>query len=99
MSPRLAPENATAADGKALERNPLADQRVREAMDHALNRTALAQRAMQGGATPAGQVAAPGLIGHVPGLKPVSYDPALSKRLLAEAGYPNGFGADDRLHE
>jgi peptide/nickel transport system substrate-binding protein len=89
MSPVIA--NATGPDGKPLERNPLADQRVRQAMDHALNRTALAERAMQGGAIPAGQIAAPGLMGHVPGLEPAKYDPALARKLLADAGYPQGF--------
>ncbi len=88
-SPRT--PNATDADGKVLPVNPLQDHRVREAMDHALNRVSLAERAMQGGATAAGQIAAPGLIGNVPDLKPASYDPASSKRLLAEAGYPKGF--------
>ena len=83
--------NATALDGQKLDRNPLADLRVRQAMDHALNRTALSERAMQGGSAVAGQVAAPGLPGHVAALKPAAYDPALSKRLLAEAGYPQGF--------
>ncbi|WP_158743486.1 ABC transporter substrate-binding protein [Acidisphaera sp. L21] len=88
-SPRVA--NATDADGKVLPSNPLLDLRVREAMDHALNRSSLADRAMQGGATAAGQIAAPGLIGNVPDLKPAAYDPALSKQLLADAGYPKGF--------
>ncbi len=83
--------NATGMDGQALPRNPLTDLRVRQAMDHALNRTALADRAMQGGGTAAGQIAAPGFIGHVPGLLPAAYDPALSKRLMAEAGYAEGF--------
>ena len=83
--------NATGMNGQALPTNPLRDHKVREAMDHALNRAALADRAMQGGATAAGQIAAPGLIGHVPGLEPASYDPALSKKLLAEAGYAQGF--------
>ena len=84
-------ENAAGPDGQKLARNPLADVRVRQAMDHALNRTALAERSMQGGAIAAGQIAAPGLIGHVPGLAPATYDPALSRRLLAEAGYDRGF--------
>ena len=89
MSPNIV--NATGPDGQKLDKNPLADLRVREAMDHALNRTALAERAMQGGAIPADQVAAPGLSGHVEGLEPAKYDPALSKQLLAEAGFPQGF--------
>lgn len=83
--------NAVANDGKPLAKNPLQDVRVRQAIDHALNRAALAERAMQGGATAAGQVAAPGLIGHVPDLAPAQYDPPLARRLLAEAGYPQGF--------
>ncbi len=83
--------NAVGNDGKPLPRNPLQDVRVRRAIDHALNRTALAERAMQGGATAAGQVAAPGLMGHVPGLEPAKYDPALARQLLADAGYPQGF--------
>ncbi len=83
--------NATGPDGKPLPTNPLKDLRVRQAMDHALNRVALADRAMQGGGTAAGQIAAAGLIGHVPGLRLPAYDPALSRRLLTEAGYPQGF--------
>jgi peptide/nickel transport system substrate-binding protein len=89
LSPTI--KNATDADGKPLAKNPLSDHLVRQAMDHALNRVALAQRAMQGGATPAGQIAPPGLIGHVDDLQPASYDPALSRKLLAQAGYPHGF--------
>jgi len=83
--------NATGPDGQPLPKNPIADLRVRTAMDHALNRTTLAERAMQGGASPAGQIAAPGLEGHVADLAPARYDPALARRLLSEAGYPNGF--------
>ncbi len=81
----------TGPDGQKLDRNPLSDLRVREAMDHALNRTALAERAMQGGATAGAQIAAPGLPGHVPGLGLPFFDPALARRLLTEAGYPAGF--------
>ncbi|GGC42958.1 ABC transporter substrate-binding protein [Siccirubricoccus deserti] len=90
MSARVA--NATGADGQPLPQNPLRDQRVRKAMSHAINRVALAERAMEGGATPAYQVAAPGLIGHDPAAPAIAYDPALARRLLAEAGYPQGFG-------
>jgi peptide/nickel transport system substrate-binding protein len=89
MSPQI--PNATAMDGQLLPQNPLRDQRVRRAMTHAINPLALAERAMEGGATPAGQVAAPGFSGHDPDLGVPAYDPALSRRLLAEAGYPQGF--------
>lgn len=92
VSAKLTSRNATSIDGQPLPSNPLRDLRVRTAIDHALNRTALAERAMQGGATQADQIAAPGLQGHVNGLSPTRYDPALGRYLLAEAGYPNGFG-------
>jgi peptide/nickel transport system substrate-binding protein len=79
-------------DGQPLDPNPLRDRRVRQAINHALNRTAIAERAMEGAAEPAGQFMPPGFIGHVPSLTPPTFDPALSRRLLTEAGYPNGFG-------
>ena len=83
---------ATGPDGKPLARNPLNDHRVRQAMDHALNRRGIAERAMEGGAVPASQFMPAGFDGHDPSLQPAAYDPALSRRLLAEAGFPDGFG-------
>jgi peptide/nickel transport system substrate-binding protein len=82
----------TGPDGQPLDRNPLRDRRVRQAITHALNRQAIAERAMEGAAEPAGQFMPPGFIGHVPALAPPAFDTALSRRLLTEAGYPNGFG-------
>jgi len=82
----------TGANGAALSPNPLRDRRVRLALSHALNRTALAERAMEGGAEAAGQIAPAGFIGHVPDLPIPAYDPARARALLAEAGYPQGFG-------
>ena len=83
---------ATGPDGQPLARNPIRDPRVRQAMNLALNRAALAERAMEGSADPIGQFAAPGFIGHDPSLTVPAQDQAQARRLLAEAGYPNGFG-------
>jgi len=82
---------ASGLDGQALGGNPFRDARVRAAISHALDRTALADHAMEGTAVPAGQIAPPGFIGHDPDLAPPRFDPALARRLLAEAGFPQGF--------
>jgi peptide/nickel transport system substrate-binding protein len=83
---------ATGADGQPLPRNPLLDRRVRQAISLALNRVAIAERAMAGGAEAAGQFMAAGFGDHVPALPPPAADPAGARALLAEAGYPQGFG-------
>ncbi|MXP64762.1 ABC transporter substrate-binding protein [Roseomonas sp. M0104] len=81
----------TDADGKPLPKNPFQDIRVRHALSYAINRAGIADRAMEGAAEPAGQFMAPGLDNHDPALKPLPYDPAKARALLAEAGYPKGF--------
>ncbi len=82
----------TDRDGKPLDRNPLRDMRVRQALNHAINRSALAERLLNGQAKPAGDIVPAGVFGFNPDLKPPAFDPALSARLLEEAGYKDGFG-------
>ena len=81
----------TGKDGKPLAKNPLQDLRVRRAISKAINRPAIAERVMEGQADPSGQLVSEKLFGHVPGLKAEPYDPEGAKKLLAEAGYPDGF--------
>jgi len=81
----------TGKDGKPLAKNPLIDPRVRHAMSKAINRPAIAERVMEGQAIPSGQLVSDKLFGNVPGLKADAYDPEGAKKLLAEAGYPDGF--------
>jgi peptide/nickel transport system substrate-binding protein len=81
----------TGKDGKPLDRNPLLDVRVRRAISKAINRQAIADRVMEGQAIPSGQLVSDKLFGNVPGLKADAYDPEGAKKLLAEAGYPDGF--------
>ena len=81
----------TAKDGKPLDKNPLVDLRVRRAISKAINRQAIADRVMEGQAIPSGQLVSERLFGHVPTLKADAYDPEGAKKLLAEAGYPDGF--------
>ncbi len=82
---------ATGADGQPLPNNPIRDSRVRQAMNLAINRTALSERALEGAADPIAQFAGAGFIGHDPSLGLPAFDPAQARRLLAEAGYPAGF--------
>ncbi|MBM4434275.1 MAG: hypothetical protein FJ028_04060 [Chloroflexi bacterium] len=78
--------------GMALLKKPYSDIRVRQALNHAIDKESLVKSTLaglgkvQGGLLPVG---APGYV-DVPGFK---YDPAKAKQLLAEAGYPNGFTA------
>ena len=78
-------------DGKPLAKNPLKDRRVRLAMSKAINREAIVDRVMEGAAIPAGQLLPDGFFGVSPKLKPEPFDPEGAKKLLAEAGYPEGF--------
>jgi peptide/nickel transport system substrate-binding protein len=81
----------TAKDGKPLDKNPFRDARVRKALSMAINRDAIADRIMEKRAIPAGQLLADSFFGTSRKLKPAKYDPEGAKKLLAEAGYPNGF--------
>jgi len=85
------PPGVTSKAGKPLAKNPLKDVRVRRAMSKAIHREAIAGRVMEGLAVPAGNVLSPSVIGHDPAVKPEPYDPEGAKKLLAAAGYPDGF--------
>ncbi len=78
--------------GKPLAKNPLKDARVRKAMSKAINRPAIVERVMEGEAIAAGQLIPDFLFGATKNLKVEPYDPDGAKKLLAEAGYPEGFG-------
>jgi peptide/nickel transport system substrate-binding protein len=78
--------------GKPLEANPLRDPRVRKAISKMIDREAIASRIMEGEAKPAGQFLPESFHGTSKRLQPEKYDPDGAKKLLAAAGYPNGFG-------
>ncbi|WP_085314595.1 ABC transporter substrate-binding protein [Derxia lacustris] len=80
-----------AKDGKPLAANPLRDLRVRRALSLAINRAAIVARVMEGNAVAAGNLVSPPIFGHDPALKPEAFDADGAKKLLAEAGYPDGF--------
>jgi peptide/nickel transport system substrate-binding protein len=78
--------------GKPLEANPLRDPRVRRALSLAINRDGLKDHIMDGFAAPTGQLMPEGMSGYDPAIPVDPYDPDHAGKLLAEAGYPAGFG-------
>ena len=83
---------ATDKTGALLPNNPLKDKRVRQAISKAINRAAIVGRLLEGTAMEAGGLLPEGFFGVSAKLKPDTYDPDEARRLLADAGYPNGFG-------
>jgi peptide/nickel transport system substrate-binding protein len=57
-----------------------------------IDRNAIVSRVMEGQAIAAGQLLDESFFGTSKKLKPDAYDPAGAKKLMAEAGFPNGFG-------
>src|SRR5438874_836750 len=73
-------------------KNPFKDVRVRRALNMAVDREAIRKVTMRGLSIPAGIMIAPGVHGYSTQIDIVQkYDPAGAKKLLAEAGYPQGF--------
>ncbi|MBB4913429.1 ABC transporter substrate-binding protein [Streptosporangium saharense] len=80
------------ADRDGTLAKPLADVRVRQALNYAVDRQAITQAIFKEYGQPTTQLSLPGLDGYVPDYdNRYPYDPAKAKKLLAEAGYPDGF--------
>jgi peptide/nickel transport system substrate-binding protein len=75
-------------------KSPWHDKRVRLAAIHAIDARGLSDAETVGASRPTGNVVPKSFEFALP-LEPYRYDPALAKKLLAEAGYPNGFDAGD----
>lgn len=72
-------------------RNPFADARVRRAVSLAIPRKAICERILDGLAIPASQIIGPGQSGHDPSLAVEPPDADQARRLLADAGWGQGF--------
>jgi peptide/nickel transport system substrate-binding protein len=79
-------------DRDGVVAKPLADQRVRQALNYAVDREAIAKALLKGYGEPTAQIGAPGTPGFLAsGDSRYPYDPAKAKQLLADAGYAKGF--------
>lgn len=78
-------------------KKPFDKIKVREAVAHAIDRKAIIDGAMFGYGTPIGTFFPPHNPAYVDLTSLSKYDPALSKKLLKEAGYPDGFKATLKL--
>jgi peptide/nickel transport system substrate-binding protein len=78
--------------GSEKKRNPFKDARVRLAVAHAIDYDAIRVKVMRGLSRPIGSII-PSLIAgyHPDGDKLVPYDRERARKLVVEAGYPNGF--------
>jgi peptide/nickel transport system substrate-binding protein len=71
---------------------PFDDKRVRQAFNYAVNKEAIVREITKRGALTAIGALPPGMPGYDPDLQGYYYHPEKAKRLLAEAGYPDGTG-------
>jgi peptide/nickel transport system substrate-binding protein len=83
------------AAGRTDPKGPLTNQKVRQAIMHAIDREAIAKNLMQGGSRVPPAPCFPTQFGCDASVAvQYKYDPARAKALLAEAGYPNGFDTE-----
>jgi peptide/nickel transport system substrate-binding protein len=73
-------------------KNPFKDVRVRRAFYQAIDEETIKNKVMRGAAVPTGEMVGAAVRGFQPDMnKRLPYDPEAAKKLLADAGYPNGF--------
>jgi peptide/nickel transport system substrate-binding protein len=76
------------------EKSPFRDKRVRQAANFAIDRTGMARDLLGNTSVPQSQCATRNTFGFNPAVTAYPYDPAQARKLLAEAGYANGFDTE-----
>jgi oligopeptide transport system substrate-binding protein len=74
-----------------VTRPPLTDARVRQALYHAVDATAIVEHVTRGGQQPAHSLVPPGMPGYRE-VQLAGFQPERARQLLAEAGFPGGSG-------
>ena len=72
-------------------KNPFKDKRVRQAFYEAIDIDGIKKNVMRGASNPSALMVGPGINGFDPSIKRLPYDSAAAKKLMADAGYPDGF--------
>lgn len=72
-------------------KNPFKDKRVRQAFYQAIDIEGIKKTVMRGASNPSALLVGPGVNGFQPDAKRLPFDVEAAKKLMAEAGYPNGF--------
>jgi peptide/nickel transport system substrate-binding protein len=70
-----------------VNKPPLDNPKIREAIDVAIDRSAITDKLLRGLGKPTGVMVPPMNIGYEPSFRPVAYDPQKAKKLVAEASY------------
>ena len=78
--------------GFNMNKEPFTHPKVRQAFNHAINKEAIVQDIRKGNSIVANGILPPGMPGYNPELMGYAYNPHQAKKLLAEAGYPEGQG-------
>ncbi|MCW3475338.1 ABC transporter substrate-binding protein [Limobrevibacterium gyesilva] len=77
-----------------VQKKPFDDVRVRQAINMAIDKKAILDAVYQGSGLPAKNLIPPTMWSYNNNVQDYKFDPAAAKKLLAEAGYPDGFETD-----
>jgi peptide/nickel transport system substrate-binding protein len=80
--------------GFNVEKKPFNNVKVRQALSYAVDKAAIIKNFFDGTAIPAKNPIPPSINGYNDSITDYNFDLAKAKKLLAEAGYPNGFSID-----
>lgn len=73
--------------GFNVNQAPLDNVQLREAIDLAIDRSAISEQLLRGLGKPVGQIVAPVTFGYDPNIQPTEYNPERARELVAASGY------------